>query len=240
VTGNHDPKGPILVLIVEDNVDIQEAASLIFDLHWPKARIIQAYKGGDGILLAGSQSPDLVILDLGLPDMDGMRVLKEIRGFSAVPIIILTVRGEEMDKVRGLELGADDFIVKPFGHRELLARIRTVMQRHRSTTNQVAQPAQTQGATRLVMDFSSSTVWKDTKPLRLTATELSLLQYLASHSGSVLNDVEILATIWGADYTDCSEYLDVYIRRLREKLEDDPRQPRIILKEDKGYKFVQN
>jgi DNA-binding response OmpR family regulator len=230
----------IKILIIEDNVDIQEAAYLIFELHWPEAKIVQAFKGVDGVLLMKSKSPGLVILDLGLPDIDGMRVLREIRSFSDVPVIILSVRGEETDKVRGLELGADDYIVKPFGHRELLARIETVMQRRKTVAPEViSQPASPMGS-RLVMDFSLGTILKDTRPVKLSATELNLLEHLVSHSDNLLSDEDILAKIWGDDYIDCSEYLDAYIRSLREKLEDDPRCPTIIVKEGKGYKFVQN
>jgi len=232
-------EGPVTVLLVEDNTDIQEATALIFEWKWPEAKIIQAFKGGDGINLAKSEKPDLVLLDLGLPDMDGMRVLKEIRGQGQVPVIILTVRGEEMDKVRALELGADDYIVKPFDHRELLARIRTVMQRC-SNSYDTPMDGTAPAAGQMVIDFPSGTVFKGQVPLKLTATESTLLKYLASHVNSTLSDHDILAAIWGEDYTDCGEYLEAYIRRLREKVEDDPRQPSIITGENGGYRFTQD
>ena len=238
--GNQDLRKPIVILLIEDNEDIQEAAHLIFELYWPRAKVIQAYHGTEGVSLMKSESPDLVILDLGLPDIDGMRVLREIRYFSDVPVIILTVRGEESDKVRGLELGADDYIVKPFGHRELLARIETVMQRRKIVVPEVISPPAHPTVSRLVIDFSVGTVLKDTRPVKLTATELNLLKHLVSHADNLLSDEDILAKIWGDDYIDCSEYLEAYIRTLREKLEDDPGRPIIIVKEGKGYKFVQN
>jgi two-component system, OmpR family, KDP operon response regulator KdpE len=232
-----DPKGPAKVLIVEDSSEIQDAIGLIFDLHWPEAKITKALGGAEGITAAKSQSPDLIILDLGLPDLDGMRVLKEIRDGSDVPVIILTVRGDEMDRVRGLECGADDYIVKPFGHKELLARIKTVMQRNNSQTD--AAPQKTL-AGRVKIDFADSTVFKDSMPVKMTTTELNLLRYLALHADSVLSETDILREVWGEDYTDCNEYLEAYIRRLHEKLEDDYRNPKIILKEGIGYKFNKN
>ena len=229
-------KGPIKILLVEDNADIQEAAYLIFDLHWPQARLIQAFNGAEGLALMKSRPPDLVILDLGLPDIDGMKVLKEIRSFSDVPVIILTVRGEEMDKVRGLELGADDFIVKPFSHKELLARIGAVMSRRKSNITGET-PGSTPSST-LKIDFSTGTVMRDDNPVKLTGTEFSLLTYLAANDGRVLPDEDILVKIWGDEYADCSEYLEAYVRSLRGKLEDDPYRPKILLREDKGYRFA--
>jgi len=237
VTGNVF-REQIKILLVEDNIDIQEAAGLIFELHWPKARIVSAYKGEDGLSLLKSELPDMVILDLGLPDIDGMKVLKEIRLHSDVPVIILTVRGEEMDKVRGLELGADDYIVKPFAHKELLARIETVLHRRKTLTDGVITSPAPAIVNRLVLDFSSGTIMKGEHQIKLTSTELSLLKYLVSHAGHVLSDEGILAEVWGDDYIDCSEYLDVYIRRLRDKLEDNPRNPVIVVQEGNGYKFV--
>lgn len=227
---------PLTILLVEDNADIQEATHLIFDLHWPEAKIIQALNGMDGLLLMKTWSPDLIILDLGLPDIDGMKVLKEIRALSNVPVIILTVRGEEMDKVRGLELGADDFIIKPFNHNELLARIKVVM-RHRSTVTEKS-PHLALSST-LKIDLSTDTVLRDDRPIKLTGTEFSLLKYLAANEGRVITDEEILMRIWGNEYVDCSEYLEVYVRRLRDKLEEDPYRPRIILREGGGYRFIQ-
>jgi len=231
-------RDPIKVLLIEDNIDIQDAAALIFELHWPQAELVQAYRGEDGLLLLKSELPGIVILDLGLPDMDGMKVLKEIRLQGDVPVIILTVRGEETDKVRGLELGADDYIVKPFAHKELLARVETVLHRRKTHADRATASTAPAVVNRLLVDFSSGTVTKGERSIRLTSTEFSLLKYLVSHAGHVLSDEGILAEVWGDDYIDCSEYLDVYVRRLRDKLEDNPRNPRIIIKENNGYMFV--
>jgi two-component system, OmpR family, response regulator VicR len=237
---NEGLKDRIKILLIEDNIDIQEAAGLIFELHLPQAGFVQAYKGEDGLSLLKSELPDIVVLDLGLPDMDGMKVLKEIRLQSDVPVIILTVRGEETDKVRGLELGADDYIVKPFAHKELLARIETVLHRRKTFTARAAVSPVPAVNNQLKLNFSSGTVMKGESPIRLTSTELNLLKYLVSHAGHVLSDEGILAEVWGDDYIDCSEYLDVYVRRLRDKLEDNPHNPRIIVKESNGYVFVHN
>lgn len=231
--------GPLKILLIEDNADIQEAASLIFELHLPQAKIIQAFTGADGITFMRTESPDLVILDLGLPDIDGMKVLKEIRSFSDIPVMILTVRGGEMDKIRGLELGADDYIVKPFSHKELLARIQVVLQRRRQKA-MGKDTKQKADVSRVNIDLATGTVSKDGKPIKLAGTELALLKYLASQDDKVIPEIDILAKIWGEEYTDCAEYLQTYIRRLRDKLEDEPEHPKIIVKEGKGYKFAQH
>ena len=226
----------IAILFVEDNPEIQESVSLIFEIHWPQARLIQAYRGREGVDLAKSEKPDIVILDLGLPDLDGLKVLKEIRSYSNVPVIILTVRGEELDKIRGLELGADDYIVKPFGHKELLARINAVLGRDVAVAE--PQSATAPVSPRTTIDFESGIVSRPDKQVRLSPTELSLLKYLSSQDGRSVSDTEILTKIWGEEYADGSEFLNAYILRLREKLEDDSAHPTIILQENNSYKLV--
>ena len=225
------------VLVIEDNPEIQEAISLTFELHWPEARVIAATEGYDGITMTESESPDIIILDLGLPDVDGFKVLKEIRNFSDTPVIILTVREEEIDKVRGLELGADDYIVKPFSHMELLARVKAVLRRsHVPELKEAEKPIVTPN---LSIDFAARTVTKGAQQMKLTPTEFNLLQYLARNEGKVLTHHALLAKVWGDEYTDSSEYLKVYIQRLRDKVEDDPANPKILLNErGVGYKFV--
>jgi two-component system response regulator VicR len=225
------------VLLIEDSKEIQEAISLIFELHWPDSVMKVASEGSQGINMSESESPDVVILDLGLPDMDGFKVLKEIRDFSDIPVIILTVRSDEIDKVRGLELGADDYIVKPFSHMELLARVRAVLRRsHIPELKETEKPIVLPN---LSIDFASRTVTKVDKKVKLTPTELNLLQYLTRNEGKVLTHHALLTKVWGEEYTDSSEYLKVYIQRLRDKLEDDPANPRILISErGVGYKFV--
>lgn len=225
------------VLLVEDSKEIQEAISLIFELHWPDSDVVIAGEGSHGITLTEKESPDIVILDLGLPDIDGFKVLKEVRDFSDVPVIILTVRGEEIDKVRGLELGADDYIVKPFSHMELLARVRAVLRRsHIPELKEAEKPIVLPN---LSIDFASRMVTKGSKKIKLTPTEFNLLQCLARNEGKVLTHHALLTKVWGEEYTDSSEYLKVYIQRLRDKMEDDPSSPQILISErGVGYKFV--
>jgi two-component system response regulator VicR len=225
------------VMVVEDNPEIVEALRLIFELRWPEAKIITTTEGNKGVMMTETESPDVVILDLGLPDMDGFKVLKEIRKFSDVPVIILTVRGEEIDRVRGLELGADDYMVKPFGHMELLARVKAVLRRsHIPELKEAETPMVTSG---LSIDFNAHLVMKGENRIKLTPTEFNLLQYLVRNEGKVLSHRTLLEKVWGEEYTDANEYLKVYIQRLREKLEDDPSTPVLLLSErGVGYKFV--
>lgn len=225
------------VLIIEDSLEIVEAVRLIFELRWPEAKVIATTEGNKGITLTETESPDLIILDLGLPDIDGFKVLKEIRNFSDIPVVILTVRGEEIDKVRGLELGADDYIVKPFSHMELLARVKAILRRsHIPELKASEAPLVTP---KLSIDFATRTITRNSKLIKLTPTEFNLLQYLVRNEGKVLSHRSLLEKVWGEEYTDATDYLKVYIQRLREKLEDDPANPKILLSErGVGYKFV--
>jgi DNA-binding response OmpR family regulator len=225
------------VLIIEDAPDIVETFYLCFDLRWPEAKLISTAEGNKGLALAEIESPDIIILDLGLPDMDGLEVLKGIRSFSNVPIIIVTVRGDEIDKVRGLELGADDYITKPFSHMELLARVQAVLRRTRLAEFKTEEkPFRSPG---LDIDFASRTVTAGGRKVSLTPTEYQLLHYLVLNEGNVLTHRALLEEVWGEEYTDAPEYLKVYIQRLRNKLEKDPSNPQLLLSErGVGYKFV--
>ncbi len=224
-------------LIIEDAPDIVESISLCFELRWPEVKVISTGEGSKGIALAESESPDIIILDLGLPDMDGFDVLKEIRSFSNVPIIIVTVRGDEIDRVRGLELGADDYIVKPFSHMELLARVKAVLRR--AHMPELREGEESFHSSRLNIDFATRSVTVDGRPVKLTPTEYNLLHYLVVNAGTVLTHRALLEKVWGEEYTDAPEYLKVYIQRLRNKLEEDPSHPKLILSErGVGYKFV--
>ncbi len=225
------------VLIIEDSPDIVETISLCFELRWPEAKVISTPEGSKGLTLAETESPDIIILDLGLPDMDGFEVLKDIRSFSNVPIIIVTVRGDEMDRVRGLELGADDYIVKPFSHIELLARIKAVLRRtHMPELRAEEKPFH---SPKLTIDFATRTVTVNGQPVRLTPTEYNLLRYLVLNEGNVLTRRALLEKVWGEEYTDSPDYLKVYIQRLRNKLEKDPANPQLLISERGiGYMFV--
>ena len=243
-------RGQLKILLIEDNADIREVICLIFEMHVPESTVIQAARGAEGLSLMKSEKPDMVILDLGLPDMDGMKVLKEIRNQSDIPVVILTVRGDETDKVRGLEMGADDYIVKPFNHNELLSRVRAVLRHRRKWEGDkkkvamadkpaaVAKPVPVEK--RVKVDVSKGSVQKDGEQVKLTGTELNLLKYLIAHEGRAMSGEDILTKIWGIEYADSTSHLQQYVRHLREKLEDNPDNPEIIVQAENGYKIAQN
>ena len=225
------------VLVVEDDPGIVEAISLAFELRWPGVQVVSTAQGLKGVELTESEAPDVVILDLGLPDIEGFDVLRQVRLFSDVPVIILTVRGEEMDKIKGLELGADDYITKPFSHMELLARVKAVLRRSQMPELRGDEKPFVSG--KLVIDFASREVTLAGKPVRLTPTEYNLLYYLVRNEGKVLSQQALLRKVWGEEYTDAVEYIKKYIQRLRAKLGDDSQNPRILLSErGVGYKFL--
>ena len=199
--------------------------------------MLSATEGEKGLEVLESDAPDIIILDLGLPDIDGYDVLRQVRRFSDVPIIILTVRGEEMDKVKGLELGADDYIVKPFAPAELLARVKAVLRRAqmpelRGDEKPIVTP-------KLSINLATREVIREGKAVKLSPTEYNLLYQLARNESKVLSHQMLLEKVWGSEYTDSTEYLKVYIQRLREKLEEDPSNPKMFISErGLGYKFV--
>ena len=185
--------------------------------------VITAGNGLDALEMVSSQHPDLVIMDIMMPKMDGITTCERIRQFSNVPIIILTARGEEQDRVRGLNVGADDYVVKPFSATELVARVRAVLRRT-SSSEQITQNRYfTHG--NLKIDFARAEVWKDNKPVYLSATEYRLLIQFAHHIGRVITAEELLMAIWGPQYREDKEILWVSIARLRQKLEDNPHSP---------------
>ena len=225
------------VLIIEDSQDIVDTISLCFELRWPEVEVISTPEGKKGIALVKSEELALVILDLGLPDIDGFEVLKDVRTFSDVPVIIVTVRGDEVYRVKGLELGADDYITKPFSHIELLARIKAVLRRTQLPRFETGKMVL--NSPRLTIDFTSRAVTVDGEPIRLTPIEYNLLQYLIVNADTVLTHWALLEKVWGEEYTNAPEYLKVYIQRLRNKLEEDSSNPKLIISERGiGYKFV--
>jgi two-component system KDP operon response regulator KdpE len=225
------------ILIVEDDPDIIETISLCLDMRWPEAKLASARSGLEGIKLAKSEKPDVIIIDLGLPDIDGLEVLEGVRAFSDLPIIILTARSDELDKVRSLEMGADDYITKPFSHTELLARIRAVIRR--SSHMPLAPATRPFTSPRLSIDYGGHVVSVEGKPVRLTPTEYNLLEYLAVNDGNVLTHRALLEKVWGEEYINSPDYLKVYVQRLRIKIEKDPANPEIIITQrGLGYKLV--
>jgi DNA-binding response OmpR family regulator len=196
--------------------------------------VITASNGEDALDMVSSRHPDLVIMDIMMPKLDGLTTSERIRQFSNIPIIVLTARGEEQDRVRGLNIGADDYVVKPFSATELIARVRAVLRR----TNNAEQATQNRYFTHgnLRIDFARAEVWKDNKPVFLSATEYRLLIQFAHHVGQVLTAEELLMAIWGPQYREDKEILWVSIARLRQKLEDNPHSPQhIVTRAGLGY-----
>jgi len=222
-------------LIIEDEPQTIEALSLIFKLRWPEAQLVFTNRGAEAAPLVEKESPDVVILDLGLPDVDGIEVLKEIRAFSHVPIIIVTARGDSVSQVKGLELGADDYITKPFDPGVLLVRIKNALTHARITLDQTSAPLTVGG---LTIDFANRQVSFQGKPLDLTPTEYRLLSHLARNAGRVLGHDNILRTVWGEGY-ESTDILRTCIYQLRQKLTQAGANPEIIsVERGAGYKFV--
>ncbi len=220
------------VLVIDDEADISEIVRLTFGLRWPEAEVLSVATGEAGVEAASSLSPDLILLDVGLPDIDGFEVCERIRAISDVPIVMLTARHEEVDKVRGLELGADDYVTKPFSHIELLARVRAVLRRAESQ-------APTREGPPLYIDYESRTVTVDGQEVKLTPIEYGLLYHLTRNENRVLTFRTLLAKVWGREYMDETDYLKVHIQHLRRKLGDDPQGEAMIVNErGVGYKFV--
>jgi DNA-binding response OmpR family regulator len=224
------------VLVVDDESEITEVVNLCFGLRWPEADVESAGDAEGGLKLIEQDPPDLVLLDINLPGMDGFEACQEIRRICDVPIVMVSARDNEVDKVRGLEMGADDYITKPFSHLELLARVRAVLRRYQSQLPTVGEVFESGD---LRIDFASRTVTVRGELVRLTPTEYSLLFHLTRNVGRVLPHHTLLAKVWGREYTDEIDYLKVYIRRLRQKLEGDPETVgRIISERGVGYKFI--
>ncbi len=222
------------VLVVDDEQPLRD-----FIRKNLEARSFVVHTAGNGLealAVFNTQPLDLIILDVMMPTMDGLETTRRIRQTSPVPIIILTALGEEKDKVTALDLGADDYLTKPFGVEELLARVRAVLRRARPQTGSLGAGALTAGD--LVLDPAAHTVTLRGEPLRLTPTEFELLHLLMRNPGKVLTHRELLRQVWGAEYGDEAEYLRVYIRRLRQKIEAEPLNPRHLLTEHGvGYRF---
>ena len=196
-----------------------------------------AANGLEALAVFNTQPLDLIILDVMMPTMDGLETARRIRQSSLVPIVILTALGEEKDKVAALDLGADDYLTKPFGVEELLARVRAVLRRAKPQTAPLS--ASTLHAGDIILDPAAHIASRNGEPLKLTPTEFDLLHYLMRNTGKVITHRELLQRVWGAEYGDEAEYLRVYIRRLRQKIEADPLNPRHLLTEHGvGYRFL--
>lgn len=222
-----------LILLVDDEPQILRALKTILTAN--HFRVATATTGEQGMALAVAQPPDVIILDLTLPDIDGIQVCEQIREWSRIPIIVLSVRDNEKDKVAALDKGADDYLTKPFGIEELLARIRVALRHSRQSLGN-KQSLISAGA--ISVDLARHIVTRGGEEIRLTATEFKLLAYLAANADRVLTHQALLVQVWGFPEMDHVEYLRVYIGQLRKKLETNPDEPQVILTEPGiGYRF---
>jgi two-component system KDP operon response regulator KdpE len=229
----NDPAATPNVLVVDDEVQIRRFLRSGFELDGYS--VSEAENGREAIRSATLRPTDLIILDLALPDLDGSQVLERIRSWSTVPVIILSVKSTEMEKVRLFELGADDYVTKPFGMAELLARSKVVLRRKaRATTGDSV--IRIQG---LKIDLAARNVFLEDERLTLTPKEYRLLQILAQYPGNVVTHHELLKEIWGLPHIEDTHYLRIVVRKLRQKVESDPNQPRILLTElGVGYRLA--
>jgi DNA-binding response OmpR family regulator len=225
------------VLIVDDDPDVVEALTLAFDLLQPQCAVLEARDGETAVETFSRESTDIVVLDIILPEMDGYEVLRRIRQESDVPVIMLTVKEEERDKVRALAMGADDYIVKPFGALELLARIKAI-QRRREVEPHVAKGAPLVCGD-LRIDYLEREVTVAGQPAKLTSTEYGLLVCLARNAGRAVPARSLLTRVWGPEYAEDLSRLKMGVQRLRGKLEKDPSRPTYILTErGVGYRLA--
>ena len=223
------------ILVVEDEKAISDI--LVFNLQREGYDTLAAYDGAEGLRCALEEAPDLILLDVMLPEMDGFEVCRRVRAEKDTPIIMLTAREEETDKVMGLELGADDYITKPFSMRELMARVKANRRRTYAGEDREKAAAPSGGGLRVSKD--NGMVYKNGHPLELSAREFDILCFLSAAPGRVFSREELMEQVWGYDYYGDLRAVDVAIRRLREKIEDEPASPRyIITKRGMGYYFA--
>ncbi|MCD6397607.1 MAG: response regulator transcription factor [Spirochaetaceae bacterium] len=226
------------ILVIDDEVDMTRAIHLTINVQEPSWIVIESNSGENGLLKLDEEKPDLVLLDLRMPDLNGFEVLKLIRQFSNVPVIILTVDDNELKEVKALDKGADDYIVKPFGHLELLAHIRSVLRRTQGLSLDNHEPYISDN---IKIDFNNRIVKLEDNIVSLTSTEFALLEILVQNAGQVIPFEVLLGKIWGHNYLDNKGYLKVYIRKLRLKLEKNPSNPEFIVTVNGlGYKFAES
>lgn len=228
-----DPRN-ITVLVADDEPRLVDVVRLNLELEG--YRVITADNGIEALERLKADLPDLVVLDVMMPEMDGFETLRRIREVSSIPVLMLTVRGEEGDRIRGLEIGADDYLTKPFSPRELQSRIKALLRR----TFMPAPPRKTRIVVDddLTIDFNSGAVWVRGEKVTLRPTEYRLLYHLVNNAGRLMTHETLLSKVWGPEYRDESHYLRLYITYLRQKLERDPQHPKYILTErGMGYRF---
>ena len=223
------------ILVVDD--ERRMVGFIRLNLEQDGFEVIEAFNGTEALDRLRDSLPDLILLDVMMPDIDGFEVLRMIREISQVPVIMLTAKGEEDDKVKGLELGADDYVTKPFSPRELVSRVKAVLRR--GGTFEEDEEGVIEVDDRLKIDFGRREVWVDNELVKLRPTEYRLLYHLVQNAGWVLTHDQILTKVWGYEYRDEPHYVRLYINYLRKKIEKDPSNPKYILTErGVGYRFV--
>jgi len=222
------------VAVIEDDDSVR--SSLVLNLELEKFRIVTASNGAEGLVMVAKEQPDIIVMDVMMPQKDGLQTCKEIRNSgNSTPIILLTARDQEVDKVLGLELGADDYLAKPFGMRELIARIRALLRRTQSAGGEVDQVEFDD----VVIDFKAYKAERNAEPLELSAREYRLLRYLVAKKDTVVTRDELLDEVWGYNSYPTTRTVDNHIARLRQKIERDVNQPKhIVTVHGVGYKFV--
>lgn len=224
------------ILVVDDEERMVRFIRL--NLEHDGFQVISAFRGQQAINAIREDMPDLVLLDVMMPDLDGFEVLRIVRETSSVPVIMLTAKGEEDDRVRGLELGADDYVTKPFSPRELVSRVRAVLRRTEAA-NPATRSEEIVVDERMKVDFGRREVWIDGELVKLRPTEYRLLFHLMQNAGWVMTYDQLLAKVWGYEYRDEAHYVRLYVNYLRQKIEKDPASPKYILTErGVGYRFV--
>ena len=226
---------PASILVVDD--EPRYVRWITLTLRGEGYRVLEAGDGAQALEVTAREQPDLILLDIGLPVLGGLEVCRRIRGFSTVPIIMLTARAAEADTVAGLDAGADDYLAKPFGPPELLARVRAALRRGRLAEASVAEPVLRRGT--LSIDYARCEVRRGDQLVALTPTEYRLLVYLAQRAGRVILPDELLSAVWGPEYRDESQHVRLYVSRLRRKIEDDAEHPCYVLtRPGIGYLFA--
>ena len=231
---SHDNTRMARILVVDDEQPIRKFLRTSLTAH--EHEVIEAANATDGIALAAERKPDLILLDLGLPDMDGLTVTRRLREWSNTPIVVLSARQQETDKIDALDAGADDYLTKPFGVGELLARIRVALRHTLPTGNGNGEVVFTTGDLRV--DIEKRQVFVGAEDVHLTPTEYKLMLLLVQHAGKVVTQQQLLKAVWGPAYLDESQYLRVYMGQLRRKLESDPARPKYLITEPGvGYRL---
>jgi two-component system KDP operon response regulator KdpE len=225
-----------VVLLIEDEPQMRRFLRATLRAH--DYHVVEAATGREGLAQAAGRNPDLILLDLGLPDADGLDVARQLRGFTQAPVIVISARGQERDKVAALDLGADDYLTKPFGVPELLARIRVALRHAAAGPGGDAEPVFESGDLRV--DLARRQVLRRAEEVHLTPTEYKLLATLIRHAGRVITHRQLLQEVWGANCAEQTHYLRVYMTQLRHKLERDPTRPRLLLTEPGvGYRLAE-